>query len=259
VRRVGRVTRGKTAGNRLRRTDTWLLLDRSWIPPAGERPVVVDLGYGAEPTTTLETASRLAALDPLVMGIEIDRARVEAARRFAVPDRVVFRQGGFELGGLDRPVHAVRAMNVLRQYDETAYAASIALLRARLAANGVLLEGTCSPSGDRLTFHVIARSGHRLLVLAPGRGAPSELRAVLPKDLIHRCGPGSPLDRFFEHWDRLDTEARQRRLPRIPLAAGRLAAAGYPVDRRPAYVRRGLLVLRRHPAAWEAGPRSGVS
>jgi hypothetical protein len=82
---------------------------------------------------------------------------------------------------------------------------------------------------------------------------------VLPKDLIHHCGPGSPLDRFFEHWDRSDVEARQRRVPRIAFAAGRLAAAGYPVDRRPSYLRRGFLVLTRHPATWDASPREGGS
>ncbi len=60
-------------------------------------PVVVDLGYGRLPVTTLELATRLRAVrsDVRVVGLEIDPQRV-------VPDTdgVEFKVGGFELAGL---------------------------------------------------------------------------------------------------------------------------------------------------------------
>ncbi len=64
----GQPTRGKTAANRLRRVDNFLLLyDASLIrrndgPYAGA--FFVDLGYGAEPFTTLESAARLRTREP---------------------------------------------------------------------------------------------------------------------------------------------------------------------------------------------------
>jgi hypothetical protein len=64
-RPLGEPTRGKTARNRLRRVDNFLamydpsLLRRSDGDFAGAW--VVDLGYGEEPWTTLESAARLTA------------------------------------------------------------------------------------------------------------------------------------------------------------------------------------------------------
>src|SRR5690606_12132729 len=75
----GRITRGTTGTNRLRRVDRYLaslpVLRRS------ADPLVVDLGYGASATTTLELADRLRAVRPgvEVVGIEIDPERVRLA------------------------------------------------------------------------------------------------------------------------------------------------------------------------------------
>ncbi len=82
---------------------------------AAADPLVVDLGYGALPVTTLELAARLRVVraDVRVVGLEIHPDRVRAARA-ATNDSVEFGLGGFELAGL-RPV-LVRAFNVLRQY-----------------------------------------------------------------------------------------------------------------------------------------------
>lgn len=242
---MGRPTRGKTAANRLRRTDTWLARNPGWVP-ADRRPVVIDLGFGAEPTTTLELAARLACFGPDVVGIEIDRSRVEHARARVGPAGTVrFEVGGFELGPVTGPVDVIRAMNVLRQYDEADHAPAIARLCSRLAPHGVLLEGTCSPDGSRSAFAVYDSAGtRRSLVLCPGRGTPAGVRAVLPKDLIHHCGPGTRLAVFFEQWERLDAEARRLRQPRMAWAAAGLRAHGYPVDPAPATLRRGALTIR---------------
>ena len=98
-------------------------LIRSALQSAAE-PVVVDLGYGRLPVTTLELAQRLRPVRPdlRVVGLDIDPDRVGAAQA-AQTGTVEFRVGGFELAGL-HPV-LVRAFNVLRQYPEDAVAASV--------------------------------------------------------------------------------------------------------------------------------------
>ncbi len=105
-------------------------------------PVVVDLGYGRLPVTTLELASRLRTVRPdvRVVGLEIDPERV-------VPgvDGVEFGVGGFELAGL-HPV-LVRAFNVLRQYPDDAVADAWDTMRAGLAPGGLILDGTCDELG----------------------------------------------------------------------------------------------------------------
>ena len=84
----GRITRGKTAPNRLRRVDAFIatydptLLRRRDGLFAGAP--VVDLGYGAEPVTTLQMAARLRQVSPdlPVVGVEIDPERVAKALQF---------------------------------------------------------------------------------------------------------------------------------------------------------------------------------
>ncbi len=102
ARPLGQPTRGKTARNRLRRVDTFLalydagLLRREDGPFAGA--FFVDLGYGAAPTTTLESAQRLRRINPAlpVLGVEIDPERVAAAQPCA-DELTQFRLGGFNL------------------------------------------------------------------------------------------------------------------------------------------------------------------
>ena len=62
---VGQLTRGTTGHNRLRRCDRWLVHAprvRTALQSATD-PLVIDLGYGALPVTTLELASRLRTGD----------------------------------------------------------------------------------------------------------------------------------------------------------------------------------------------------
>lgn len=79
-------------------------------------PVVVDLGYGASPVTTVELHDRLRRVRPdvRVVGIETDPARVAAAQSLA-REGLCFALGGFEvpLPEGERPT-VVRAFNVLR-------------------------------------------------------------------------------------------------------------------------------------------------
>lgn len=109
-------------------------------------PVVVDLGYGATPVTTVELRARLARVrkDLEVVGLEIDPERVAAASPFAELPGLRFARGGFELplpAGV-RPV-LVHAFNVLRQYPEAEVTGVWERLAGRLHPAGALIEGTC--------------------------------------------------------------------------------------------------------------------
>ena len=118
ARALGLPTRGTTAPNRLRRVDRWIVGTQAARLRDAVDPLVVDLGYGATPVTTVELADRLADVrkDVRVLGLEIDPDRVAAEAANADPPRLEFGHGGFELAGR-HPV-LVRALNVLRQYDE---------------------------------------------------------------------------------------------------------------------------------------------
>ena len=119
----------------MRRSDRWLVHSRRVRAAlqAAADPLVIDLGYGALPVTTLELAERLRSVraDVRVLGLEIHPDRLVPAR-----DGVEFGLGGFELAGL-APV-LVRAFNVLRQYPVDAVSDAWAVMRARLAPGGLI-------------------------------------------------------------------------------------------------------------------------
>src|SRR6188768_812255 len=143
----GRVTRGTTGTNRLRRIDRWI----ATLPVlrATERPLVVDLGYGASATTSLELYDRLARVQPAVevVGIEIEPERVKLASASAKPG-VSFRLGGFEVPlPAGKKATVIRALNVLRQYDESEVLTNWHRMVGRLEKGGVLIEGTCNEVG----------------------------------------------------------------------------------------------------------------
>ena len=173
-----------------------------------EPPLVVDLGYGASPVTTVELSDRLRAVrdDVRVVGLEIDPERVALAQG-AARDGLTFRRGGFELAGL-RPL-VVRALNVLRQYDEEPAAQAWEVLRGGLAPGGLLVEGTCDELGRRAAWVALDAEGPRTLTLAahlPTLDRPSALAERLPKALIHHNVPGEPVHALLgaldDAWDR---------------------------------------------------------
>jgi len=199
-------TRGTTGANRLRRADRWLTHHPRVLAALNstDTPVVVDLGYGRLPVTTLELASRLRAVRPdaRVVGLEIEPERVEVARA-ASDGRAEFALGGFELAGL-RPV-LVRAFNVLRQYPEDAVADAWRTMQSRLAPGGVLVDGTCDELGRRGCWVLLDRDGPVSLTLACDARAierPSDLAERLPKILIHHNVPGQPVRTLLDAADR---------------------------------------------------------
>ena len=98
----GQPTRGKTASNRLRRVDNFILLYEPSLLTRTDGlfadSFFVDLGYGFDARTTLESASRFRRLNPdlKILGVEIEKERVAAALPFA-QEKTFFRLGGFNL------------------------------------------------------------------------------------------------------------------------------------------------------------------
>jgi SAM-dependent methyltransferase len=204
ARALGLPTRGTTNANRLRRVDRWLLATQ--VPRLRDvaRPLVVDLGYGSSAVTTLELAERLGSEvdDLVVVGLEIDPARVVAVEADRDPPRIDFRLGGFELAGL-QPV-VVRAFNVLRQYDEVSAARAWDTMRAALRPGGLIVEGTCDEWGRRSAWVALDADGPLTLTLSArvaDISTPSALAERLPKALIHHNVPGQPVHEFLKAFD----------------------------------------------------------
>lgn len=256
-RPLGTVTRGTTNPNRLRRVDRWLAGPQAARLRRAARPVVVDLGFGATPVTSLELLTRLRAVraDVEVVGVEIDAERVRTALPLARPG-LDFVVGGFEVplpGGV-RPV-IVRALNVLRQYPEDAVEAAWAALRGRLAPGGLLVDGTCDEIGRRAAWIAVdAEAGPVSLTLSlrlGGLQVPSDVAERLPKALIHRNVPGEGVHALLTALDgawarqaaRGTFGARQRWLATVTA----LRAAGWPVLDGPGRWRLGELTV-----GWEA-------
>jgi hypothetical protein len=231
----GRVTRGTTGVNRLRRVDRYLLTLPALRVPA---PLVVDLGYGARPWTTLELADRVRSVRPdaHVLGLEIDRARVEEARG-AERDGVRFAFGGFEVptpGG--RGVDVIRAMNVLRQYEADEVPAVWERLVDRLAPTGTLVEGTCDELGRIASWIDLDASGPRRFTVSlrlRGLERPGVVAERLPKVLIHRNVPGERIHDLLEAlddaWRRAAPLAVYGPVQRFVAAGAGLKEAGWPV------------------------------
>jgi hypothetical protein len=248
VKPVGRVTRGTTNPNRLRRVDNWI---RTVLGPSmPEASLVVDLGFGASPVTTVELRDRLATIRPAsrVVGLEIDRVRVADAQSYADPPGLIFGVGGFELAGL-RP-ELVRAMNVLRQYPESDAAAAWSTMRGALGPGGLLVDGTCDELGRLACWVLLDADGPRSLTLSARLSTldgPAEFAERLPKALIHHNVPGhwvhgylTALETAWRDAAALSTFGPRQRWRSTVLA---VRAAGWPVLDGPRRWRLGEVTL----------------
>ena len=167
---------------------------------AAADPLVVDLGYGALPVTTLELAARLRVVrtDVRVVGLEIHPERVAPSR-----DGVEFAVGGFELAG--RTPVLVRAFNVLRQYPVEDVPGAWSAMRTGLAPGGLIVDGTCDELGRRCCWVLLDAEGPISLTLACDPFAidrPSDLAERLPKVLIHHNVVGQPVHTLLSAADR---------------------------------------------------------
>ena len=268
----GQVTRGFTAPNRLRLVDTYVLV--ALAEHLRRTPLFVDVGYGAEPITTLESFERFRRTNPALraLGIEIEPSRVAAAEPYR-REGMDFRLGGFNLPLLqgERPM-LVRAFNVLRQYAEADVRDALWSLAHVLPPGALLLEGTSDPFGRHVCFWVWERTAaavpkhirrgppplaRKWLVFGArlhSEFRPRDFQPYLPKELIHHAEPGGALDSFFAAWERgWDLGAGRSPRERWAAAAAGLSDAGYDVDRRRRVLDRSLLAV--HPASLGADVR----
>ncbi len=269
TRPEGQITRGKTAPNRLRRVDAFLAAYDPGLISRRDgdfaRALYVDLGYGAAPTTTLESAARLRCTNPQlgVLGVEIEPDRVTRALPFA--DQLThFRLGGFNLPlaadsrGRPETVRLVRAFNVLRQYDVDEVRPAYDQIMGQVLPGGLLMDGTSDPYGRVWTANMVRRPVDEsqpwlleALVLGLNtRGGldPDAFQTRLPKSFIHRMVPGDKAFQFMEDWKTAarDTRSTATWGPRAWfVAAGKaLKAKGYDVAREDLWLKRGWLVWR---------------
>lgn len=203
---VGAITRGTTNPNRLRRVDRYL----ANLPQLKtDDCIVVDLGFGATPTTTIEMLQRLSQTNPTVnvVGIEIDRERVDRGIPFQ-SERLRFGLGGFEVP-LPKPlenksVDVIRAMNVLRQYDESEVLAAWQLMQTRLKDDGVIVEGTSDELGRIASWVTLSKNQAVSFTISLKLNEverPSKVAERLPKVLIHHNVEGEPIHRLLKELD----------------------------------------------------------
>jgi len=257
----GQITRGKTARNRLRRVDNFVLMYAESLLREKFEPFhhafYVDLGYGAEPFTTLESAERLRSVNPNlpVLGVEIDQERVNNAKPFE--DELTF----FRLGGFNIPifpgetVRLIRAFNVLRQYEESEVLSSLIMMGKYLYDGGLLIEGTSDPFGRIWVANLLRKISGALQVEGLLFGTnfrwgfdPAIFQPVLPKNHIHRMVPGEMIFDFMENWKRSALETisyREWGIRRWFIAAAQhLGQSGYSLELRTKYLRRGYLLWK---------------
>jgi len=272
----GQVTRGKTASNRLRRVDNFVLLYEPSLLTRTEggfaSSLFVDLGYGFDARTTLESASRFRRVNPNlpILGVEIDKERVEAALPFA-DDKTFFRLGGFNLPLKEgERVRLIRAFNVLRQYEEKDFAPAYERLAQYVLPGGLMIEGTSNPFGSIWVANVVRKT-------LESDGLPSdrqeqvptiqsqwkfealvfstnfrtgfdveEFQTILPKNYIHRMVKGELIYDFFAAWKKSAAESIAAKTfgPRqwFVAAAEGLAAEGYSIDLKRKWLTKGFLI-----------------
>ena len=203
---TGVVTRGTTNPNRLRRVDRYIA---SLAVLRNEQPIVVDLGFGASPITAVELLSRLTKVNPQVqvVGVEIDRERVELAQAVA-RENLHFVHGGFETPFpswlSNGRATVIRAFNVLRQYEEAEVSAAWKLMQSRLEEDGLLIEGTCDEIGRLSCWVTLDRTQALSLTISlrlRGLDLPSKVAERLPKVLIHRNIEGEKIHDFLNALD----------------------------------------------------------
>jgi hypothetical protein len=267
----GQPTRGKTASNRLRRVDNFVLLYEPSLLTRTDRPfadsLFVDLGYGFDARTTLESAERFRRMNPdlKILGVEIDKERVEAALPFA-DEQTFFRLGGFNLPlRSGESVRLIRAFNVLRQYEEKDFAPAYQHLAEYVLPGGLMIEGTSNPFGSIWAANLARKTlDSNIHQLADGVQSQwkmealvfstnfrmgfdvEEFQTILPKNHIHHVVKGERVYDFFESWKRAAAETSHAKTfgPRqwFTAACEKLANYGFDVSLKNKWLSKGYLI-----------------
>jgi len=258
---VGQLTRGKTASNRLRRVDNFILLYEPALltrtDALFERSMFIDLGYGFDARTTLESAARFRRVNPNlpILGVEIDQERVDAALPFA--DALThFRLGGFNLPlQAGETVRLIRAFNVLRQYEEKDFIPAYERLAQYVLPDGLMIEGTSNPFGSIWAANLVRKTldqwKFEALVFSTNfrKGFDiTDFQAVLPKNYIHHVVPGEPIHDFMEAWKRSAAATSHAKVYGLKQwfisAAENLALQGYSISTQRKWLTKGFLIWK---------------
>ncbi len=256
----GQPTRGKTASNRLRRVDNFLLFyEPSLLSRTDDSfadSLFVDLGYGFDARTTLKSAERFRRVNPAlkILGVEIDKERVDAALPFA-NDKTFFRLGGFNLPLKEgETVRLIRAFNVLRQYEEKDFIPAYERLAQYVLPSGLMIEGTSDPFGRIWSANVARRMktgswNMEALVFSTNFRSGldvEEFQTILPKNYIHNVLPGELIYDFFAAWKRAAAETVSAKVYGLrtwfEMAAQALARSGYSINLQKRFLNRGWLI-----------------
>ena len=263
----GQPTRGKTASNRLRRVDNFILLYEPSLLSRTDSgfadSLFVDLGYGFDARTTLESAARFRRLNPAlkILGVEIDKERVDAALPYS-DDKTFFRLGGFNLPLKEgETVRLIRAFNVLRQYEEKDFIPAYERLAQFVLPGGLMIEGTSDPFGRIWSANVarkmengewgIGNSAWKMEVLVFSTNFRSgldveEFQTILPKNYIHHVLPGELIYDFFAAWKRAAAETVSAKVyglrPWFDASARALVRSGYSINLQKRFLNRGWLI-----------------
>ena len=256
----GQPTRGKTASNRLRRVDNFMLLYEPSLLMRTDGlfadSLFVDLGYGFDARTTLESAERFRRVNPhlKILGVEIDKERVEAALPFA-DEQTFFRLGGFNLPlQAGERVRLIRAFNVLRQYEEKDFAPAYEHLAEHVLPGGLMIEGTSNPFGSIWAANLARRSENgswrmEALVFSTNFRMGfdvEEFQTILPKNYIHHVVKGERVYDFFEAWKRAAAETSHAKTfgPRqwFTAACEKLTGQGFDVALKSKWLSKGYLI-----------------
>ena len=246
---LGRPTRGTTGTNRLRRNDRAIAASKA-LREATD-PLVIDLGFGASGVTACELATRLrqAREDIEVVGLELDPERVATAQRqlanvragetpFPADLPVSFARGGFEVPlPAERRPAIIRAMNVLRQYDETDVPDAWRTMTSRLAPGGLLFEGTCDEIGRIASWAEIDADAtpqrFTISLRLTDLEHPGIVAERLPKALIHRNVPGERIHTLLtaldREWERAAPHQAFGAVQRFLATVHALRNTGFPV------------------------------
>jgi hypothetical protein len=265
----GQPTRGKTASNRLRRVDNFILLYEPSLLTRTDglfaESLFVDLGYGFDARTTLESAERFRKVNPdlKILGVEIDKERVEAALPFA-NEQTFFRLGGFNLPlQSGESVRLIRAFNVLRQYEENDFSPAYEHLAEYVLPGGLMIEGTSNPFGSIWAANLVRKTMESGSLL-PGAQSSwkfeslvfstnfrmgfdvEEFQTILPKNYIHHVVKGERVYDFFESWKRAAAETSHAKTfgPRqwFTAACEKLAGYGFDVSIKNKWSSKGYLI-----------------
>jgi hypothetical protein len=269
--KLERKTRGRTTHQRLRGLDAYLLRHErellARVEGAWARAAFVDLGFGEQPWTTLESAAAFRELNPTlpVIGVEAEAGRAAAAARHE--DALTrFRHGGFDwASAAGQPVRLARAMNILRQYRPEDVEAAHAELGRALLPGGLMVEGSTDTRGGITVAYLLRRGPEELSREALlfhtdfHQGfAPLLFRDWLPRDLRRRVRPEEPIHAFFTAWTTAWSQARAHGAwePRSAFREGalRLAEATPGVSTEPWLLEHGY--LRWQPPGGVPRPRA---